>query len=225
HQWWNVYGFFSLETNMRSNAPAEKFQETYGIYQRALELKPDYPRYVNDLAMLIDYYLDPEGKRKDEVEGMYRKAFEKGKEIYENPFADEKEKATMFSAFTDALVNLTRFYLKEGRLDESRATLTELLDHSPDRYEAVLLSGVLDTLSQEGIDTTAPDCYRDALLGMAHAHLDAGSYRECLGVLQELMTIDPEHAEVVAIAKALNAALNENKSELQEDQEDNPDEE
>lgn len=135
HQWWNDFGYFSLETNMRSKAPPEAYRETLEIYHRALELKPDYPRYLNDYATVIFYYLDPEGKRHPEVEALYKKAWKLGREAYESPFTDGVEKSTMFSAFTDALVNLTELYLREGRLDEARTMLKELEGAAPDRPE------------------------------------------------------------------------------------------
>ena len=33
HQWWNDYGFFSLETNMRNAAGPEAYDETLRIYR------------------------------------------------------------------------------------------------------------------------------------------------------------------------------------------------
>ena len=144
HQWWNDYGYFSLETNMRSDDPPSKYRETFQIYQTALELKPDYPRYTNDSAMLLDYYLDPGGERKDEVEAMYKKAWKLGKEAHENPFTDEKEKEVHFSAYTDAMVNLGRMYLMLDRIPESRNMLEGLRAVSPMRWETVLLEKALN---------------------------------------------------------------------------------
>ena len=150
HQWWNDYGYFSLETNMESDRGNEKYLETLGIYERALEAKPDYPRYLNDKAMVINYYLDPEGKRKAETEAMFKKAARLGKEAYENPFTDEREKATMLSAFTDAYVNLGRMYYLEGRHDESREVLEACLAADPRRPEAFILVKALDGKIEEG---------------------------------------------------------------------------
>ncbi|MHC4943136.1 MAG: tetratricopeptide repeat protein [Planctomycetota bacterium] len=209
HQWWNDYGFFSLETNMRSNAPAEKYEETLRIFQSALELKPGYPRYLNDSAMLIDYYLDPQGERKAEVEAMYEEAWKSGRQAFENPFSDEQEKQVMFGAFTDALVNLTRLFFKDGRIEEGRATLMELLEFSPDRREAMVLKGVLAIADEKGVTKPSPEDYLNALLELAREHFDAGRYRECLGVMQELFTVDPEHEEVLALTEKLNAAFRE----------------
>lgn len=144
HQWWNDYGFFSLETNMASAGPPEKYSKTLSIYMKALELEPDYPRYLNDAAMLIDYYLDPERERRDEVEAMYRSAWILGREAWSSPFRDAAEKEVMFSAFTDALVNLARLCIEGDRRDEARAFVDEILNVAPGRPEALLFRRILD---------------------------------------------------------------------------------
>ncbi len=144
HQWWNDYGFFSLETNMASDGPPEKYAKTLSIYMKALELEPDYPRYLNDAAMLIDYYLDPKRERRDAVEAMYRSAWILGKEAWSSPFRDASEREVMFSAFTDALVNLSRLCIEGDRRDEARTFVDELLTVAPDRPEALLFKRILD---------------------------------------------------------------------------------
>ncbi|MFH1999089.1 MAG: tetratricopeptide repeat protein [Planctomycetota bacterium] len=224
HQWWNDYGFFSLETNMVSSEPNEKFQETYDVFQRALELKPDYPRYINDSAMLVDYYLDPEGRRKDEVEGEYRKAWKLGKEAYESPFTDEAEKAIQFSAFTDALVNLSRLYLRQGRIDESRALLEELLTANPERREGLMLKGVFDQLSEKDRSelVKAPGFYKNLLIKTARAHLDAGRLRDSALVVQELFTVDAEGENTKSLVDELNKAIEKYNASRKESKEDAP---
>ena len=127
---------------MLYEGPSEKYEKTYQIFQKALELKPDYPRYINDIAMIIDYYLDPKGdsKRKEEAEAMYKKAWRLGKEAYESPFIEESEKNTMFSAYTDAMVNLGRMYFIQKRIEECRAVIEELAAVAPDRPETIMLT-------------------------------------------------------------------------------------
>jgi len=144
HQWWNDYGFFSLETNMASDDPPEKYDKTLSIYMKALELEPDYPRYLNDAAMLIDYYLDPKRERRDEVEAMYRSAWTLGKEAWSSPFRTASEREVMFSAFTDALVNLARLCIEDGRREEARAFVDELLAAAPERAEGLLFKRILE---------------------------------------------------------------------------------
>jgi tetratricopeptide (TPR) repeat protein len=157
HQWWNDYGFFSLETNMRNAAGPEAYDETLRIYERALELKPDYPRYVNDMAMVIDYYVDQAGARRDEVEAMYRKAWKKGQEAYESPFTDESEKTVMFSAFTDAMVNLARLYIIQGRREDFETVMAELLEIAPDRPEVRMMNrGVIPDKTSKPPDEEQP---------------------------------------------------------------------
>ena len=144
HQWWSDYGFFSLETNMAADGPSERYEKTLAIYKKALELQPDYPRYLNDAAMVIDYYLDPKRERLEEVEAMYRAAWTLGKEAWENPFRAGADREVIFSAFTDALVNLTRLCIESDRRDEARAFVSELLTVAPDREEALLFKRILD---------------------------------------------------------------------------------
>jgi len=150
HQWWNDFGYFSLETNMASDKPNDKYNETISIFEKALTLKPDYPRYLNDRAMLIEYYLDPEGKHRKETEANFKKAWKLGKEGYESPFTDEKEKVIMFSSFTDALVNLGRIYYLQDRTEECRKAVEEVLSFSSRRPEAVLLKKAINNQLKDG---------------------------------------------------------------------------
>ena len=79
---------------------------------------------------------------------MYKKAWHLGKESFESPFTEEGEKQTMFSAYTDALVNLGRMYLKQNRFVEFHNVLEELLAAAPDREEAVLLKKQMERLEE-----------------------------------------------------------------------------
>lgn len=218
HQWWNDYGFFSLETNMISMDSNEKYQETYNVFQRALELKPDFPRYMNDSAMLLDYYLDPEGKRVEEIEALYRKSWKLGKEAYESPFIDEAEKSIQFSAFTDALVNLSRLCLRQGRIEESQSLLNELLTANPERREGLMMKGVFDQLSKENQEELlkAPGFYKELLVKTAKGHLNAGRLRESALVVQELFSVDAESETTVKLVEELNKAIEAYNASLQE---------
>lgn len=212
HQWWNDFGFFSLETNMRSVAPKEAYEETYDIFEHALALKPDYPRYLNDKGMLIDYYLDPERKRTAEAEELFRKAYELGKEAYESEYTDEEEKATMFSSFTDALVNLGRLYAREGRFEESRAMLKELQIHSPEREEGKMLEQTLDHIAAN--KPGQPDMsYVDALVAMGNQYLADDCMAEAIGVVRELATLNVDRDDANQFAMILSQALEKRRAE------------
>lgn len=150
HEWWNNYGFFSLEANMAAQAPIEQYEETYRVYEKALECKPDYPRYLNDKGMLLLYYLDLEGERREEAEELFKKAWKLGKEAYESPFTDEGEKEVYFSSYTDALVNLGRLYLLQGNVDACRTMLDELIKDAPDRPEVQEIKESFEKYIEDG---------------------------------------------------------------------------
>jgi Tfp pilus assembly protein PilF len=69
---WNNLGFFRREEGVRlaeledreerAQAPAQ-FEAALSAYERALELAPEDPTYLNDTAVVLHYYLDREHER------------------------------------------------------------------------------------------------------------------------------------------------------------------
>jgi tetratricopeptide (TPR) repeat protein len=129
--WWNNLGLFARDT--------EQYEKSYAAYEKAVELKPDSARFVNDKALLLFYHLN---RNLEQAEADFKKAIELGR----REFADAKEesKDDAFSAYTDAMVNLARLYHKQKRDAECRETVQALLQEAPGRPEALELRAEIE---------------------------------------------------------------------------------
>jgi tetratricopeptide (TPR) repeat protein len=85
-RYWNNLGLFlrdhgdQLKLARPAPEPAELeplWESAYAAYQRALELAPDHPAYLNDTAVMLHYYLKRESER---AEAMYARAIERADE-------------------------------------------------------------------------------------------------------------------------------------------------
>jgi len=103
---WNNYAFF-----LRENRQAE---ESLVAYRRALGLQPEDPQVMNDLAVILHYYLR---RDTDEAASLYEKAAARAEAILANADAlapPERERIQI--ALRDARNNLAR--LRAGSTDD-----------------------------------------------------------------------------------------------------------
>jgi hypothetical protein len=124
-EWWNNTAFFCRET--------QDYERSYTSYERCLALEPDNARYVNDTALILLYHLNRDLPHAEEL---FRRSIELGKAACANPFIEDDARETNFSAYTDAMLNLSLLMARDGRLDEAAATVDELLTLAPDRADA-----------------------------------------------------------------------------------------
>jgi len=127
-EWWNNYAFFCRETGL--------YEESFAAYERCIELAPDNARWVNDTGLILLYHL---ARDLDRAEALFRRAWELGREVCENPFVEQDVYDENFLAYTDAMLNLSRLELVRGNLDEARDLVDELLEIAPDRVDARML--------------------------------------------------------------------------------------
>ena len=95
---WNNLAFFQRE--------AAHYEESLAAYRRADELQPDDPQIMNDLAVILHYYL----RRDDEeARSLYQRAIERGEELLADPSGmDEAEVERLRIGLRDARNNLRR---------------------------------------------------------------------------------------------------------------------
>lgn len=102
---WNNLGFFLRESR--------RYEESLAAYRRGLELEPDNPQLMNDLAVILHYYL----KRGDEeAADLYRRAMARAEEILASPgerSADELD--LVRTALRDARNNLRKLEAGDRR--------------------------------------------------------------------------------------------------------------
>ncbi len=94
---WNNYGFVCRETAQNDLA--------YEAYARALELDPANPRLLNDLAVMLHYYLH---RDYDKALELYGQAVEQADEQLKAPDLDASIKRDLEEARKDAVNNLKK---------------------------------------------------------------------------------------------------------------------
>lgn len=156
-EWWNNHAFFCRET--------ERYEESYEAYRRCIELAPGNARWVNDAGLILLYHLR---RDLDRAEELFRRAWELGREVTENPFASEEAVQENFLAYTDAMLNLGRLWYEQGRLEEAAGIVADLLALAPDRADALHLQRAIEGArgsaaspdsveAQQPVDDTDPE--------------------------------------------------------------------
>ncbi len=92
---WNNYAFLCRETGEYENA--------YTAYERAIELAPTNPSFLNDTALILQYHLHRDLDRAAEL---YERAIEEGKRVLADDAADSIAKDAASTAVRDATNNL-----------------------------------------------------------------------------------------------------------------------
>ncbi len=137
-KWWNNYGLFCRETGEHENS--------YRAYVKAAALSPGDTRYINDAGMMLMYYLKRDTA---EAESLFRRAWKIGEERCDNPFLSETDRKYHFEAYCDAMLNLGRLLLIDGRVGEAEPIVRSLAKKAPERADVRQLLGALD-LAKEG---------------------------------------------------------------------------
>jgi tetratricopeptide (TPR) repeat protein len=132
-EWWNNHAFFCRET--------ERYEDAYAAYSRCIELAPDNARWVNDTGLILLYHLQ---RDLDHAELLFRRAWELGRAVTDNPFASQEAVQENFLAYTDAMLNLGRLMFEQGRLDEAATVVAELLALAPERPDARQLRNAIE---------------------------------------------------------------------------------
>ncbi|MEQ8765300.1 MAG: tetratricopeptide repeat protein [Planctomycetota bacterium] len=102
--WWNNLALLARDT--------EQYEQSYQAYRKALELKPDDPRLLNDCALIQHYHLKNDLA---EAKKMYRRAIELAKEQLESPVLTTEVRQELEVALRDAENNLDRLENGRGR--------------------------------------------------------------------------------------------------------------
>jgi hypothetical protein len=145
--WWNNYAFWCRETGTSNEAQGnvleaqELYEKSYAAYVNTIELAPDNARYVNDTGLMLFYHLE---RSLDEAESLFMRSWTLGEEVCNNPFVEEAVFDQNFSAYTDAILNLTRLYLQRGELDQANQTMDRLIELAPERLDAQLTRRDID---------------------------------------------------------------------------------
>lgn len=92
---WNNYALLCRDT--------AQYEESYGAYQRALELDPNNPALLNDTALLLQYHLH---RDMDYAMDLYRRAIEEAKRVLGDEQSDSYAKDAATTALRDASNNL-----------------------------------------------------------------------------------------------------------------------
>ncbi|MHC5210841.1 MAG: hypothetical protein ACYTG2_09000 [Planctomycetota bacterium] len=146
-EWWNNHAFFCRET--------ERYEEAYAAYSRCIELAPDNARWVNDTGLILLYHLH---RDLDYAEALFRRAWELGRAVTENPFATEEAVEENFLAYTDAMLNIGRLAFERGEFDDAAALMDELLALSPERPDAQMLQRAIQNARESD---PGPDAVED----------------------------------------------------------------
>ena len=120
---WNNYGFFARE--------AQKYEESFQAYRRAVDLEPDNARFVNDAALILVYHL---ARDLDWAEDMLFEARDLAL-VEIDEAKSNAEKAVATETYGDSLVNLVTLYDGLGRKDDAREVLARIREELPDRRE------------------------------------------------------------------------------------------
>jgi tetratricopeptide (TPR) repeat protein len=99
---WNNYGFVCRELL--------KHEDAYKAYDKALALDPNNPRLLNDLGVMLHYYLH---RDYDRAEELYTKATEQADEQLQKPDLDATAKRDLEEAKKDAAGNLKKLAAKD----------------------------------------------------------------------------------------------------------------
>jgi tetratricopeptide (TPR) repeat protein len=144
-KWWNNYGLFCRETGEHENS--------YRAYVKAAALSPGDTRYINDAGMMLMYYLKRDSA---EAESLFRRAWKIGEERCDNPFLSETDRKYHFEAYCDAMLNLGRLLLIDGRTAEAETVIRSLGEKAPERADVRQLLGALE-LAKEGKPFEIPE--------------------------------------------------------------------
>lgn len=132
-EWWNNHAFFCRETG--------EYETSYASYNKCIALAPDNPRWVNDTGLILLYHLD---RDLDRAEELFRRAWELGSKICENPFVSPESYDDAFGGYTDAMHNLSLLLARTGDLQQAIEVNAELLEISPERIDARQVKSDLD---------------------------------------------------------------------------------
>lgn len=139
--WWNNLGFLSRDTGVAAEfrgdteRARELYEQAYHAYSQCIALAPDNARWVNDTGLMLYYHLN---RNLEAAEQHFRRSWELGREVCDNPFVDEAKHDENFLAYTDAMLNLARLCSDQDRLDEAKAVIDELVELAPMRPDARL---------------------------------------------------------------------------------------
>ncbi len=98
---WNNYAFLCRETG--------QYEQAYAAYERAIELAPNNPSFLNDTALILQYHLN---RDLDHAADLYQRAIDEGKRVLDDNEADSAAKDAASTAVRDATNNLRM--LKSG---------------------------------------------------------------------------------------------------------------
>ena len=122
--WYQNLGFFCRESG--------RDEESYAAYEKAVALKPDDVRYLNDTALILVYNLK---RDHDRAEELLKRSIELGAAEYEASKDDPEQEAFMRSAWGDAMLNLGLLYRLTGRYPEAREAYGKLIEFDGERID------------------------------------------------------------------------------------------
>ncbi len=128
-EWWNNHAFFCRETGL--------YEQSYASYRRCIALAPDNARWLNDTGLILLYHLD---RDLDEAQALFERSAELAGKALANPFASDEVRADHVSTLGDALLNLAQLHARAGDLPRAAGYVDELIELSPERPDAQLLS-------------------------------------------------------------------------------------
>lgn len=158
--WWNNLGLLSRDTGVAAEMAGdterarELYEQAHHAYSRCIDLAPDNARWVNDTGLMLYYHLD---RNLDQAEQYFRRAWELGQEVCDNPFVDEAKYDENFLAYTDAMLNLARLLSDQDRLDEAKDVIDQLVELAPMRPDARLTQREIDAKLAERGDESADE--------------------------------------------------------------------
>lgn len=91
---WNNYAFLCRELG--------RHEESYRAYSRVIELAPEHPRYLNDCAVLLQYYLKRDPER---AAALYDQAIAAAEKILADPRTSSATETSTREALRDARNN------------------------------------------------------------------------------------------------------------------------
>ncbi len=113
-RYWNNVGLFVRDqgdTLKKTKPETDKavfdklWARAYAAYSKALELAPDDPNYLNDTAVMLDYYLDRE---LDRAMALYEKSLANATTMLEKKGLDAQKRQDLETAKRDSANNIAR---------------------------------------------------------------------------------------------------------------------
>ncbi len=151
-KWWNNFGLFCRDTGTEAEQAGQNdlalalYKDSYRGYSLAIEIDPDDARMVNDTGLILLYHLHED---LDLAEELFLRAWDLGKDVCNNPFADKATIAWNFEAYCDAMLNLARLYEGQNRLHQAKQIVDELVGIAPFRPDARMTRASIQQALQE----------------------------------------------------------------------------